>query len=258
MTLKNIWCFIGAAGAAAILMACQTSPAPDGAVGETDNSSTSNQSSRTVNSAAEDTYTASIQEFRRNHEAQLKAETGWLTIAGLYFLSQPTTTFGSDPLNDFVLPAGAPNQAGSFEVRNGKVSVKAAPGVTFQLGDKTVTSADLRSDAGGTPDRIGLNNLQLWVHMSGSRMSIRLRDKNSRLLKEFTGTRWFPINDTYRVEAQYVPYDKPKIIPVPNILGDIDNMPVPGAVTFTLNGETLKMEPVTEAGKTDSGLSSAI
>src|SRR4029077_18573804 len=120
------------------------------------------------------------------------------------------TTFGSDPLNDIVLPEGAPAHAGTFELRNKNVSVKAAPGVTFQLGDKSIAAAELKSDALGPPDRIGIGDLQLWVHMSGDRMSIRLRDKNSRLRKEFTGTKWFPINEAYRVEATFEPYDKPK------------------------------------------------
>ncbi len=193
-------------------------------------------------------YDATIKKFQQEREASLKSDTGWLTIAGLFFFSKPTATFGSAPSNDFILPAAAPKQAGTFELREGKVRVKAAPGITFQLGDKPVTSAELRSDAEGQPDRLGLGNFQLWVHMSGSRPSIRLRDPNSRLLKEFTGTRWFPINPAYRVEARYTPYDKPKTIQIPNILGDIDDMPAPGTVTFTLNGQTLTMQAVADPG----------
>ena len=33
-----------------------------------------------------------------------------------------------------------------------------------------------------------------------------------------------------------------------NILGDIDRMPVPGIVTFTLKGQEYQLEPVSEAG----------
>src|SRR4051812_19106674 len=72
-------------------------------------------------------YEAEILQFQQEREAALKTDTGWLTIAGLFFLSQPKSTFGSDPLNDIVLPASSPAHAGTFEVRNGKVSVTAAP-----------------------------------------------------------------------------------------------------------------------------------
>jgi len=198
--------------------------------------------------APSDPYHAEIQKFQQEHEAALKTDTGWLTIAGLFFLSQPMTTFGSNPLNDIVLPADAPDRAGTFQLAGGKVFFKAAPGVTFTLDNKRVTEKLLKSDGEGPPDRLTLGDFQLWVHQSGDRPSIRLRDKNSKLRKEFVGTSWFPINAPYRVEATYTPYATPKIVEVPNILGDIDRMPVPGIVSFTLNGQQLQLEPIAEPG----------
>lgn len=231
-------------------MACRPS-VPDGrdggAAGKTPAPGTS-VPANAVLSAPAGSYQAEIQQFQREHEAALKTDTGWLTIAGLFFLSQPQTAFGSDPLNDIVLPPSAPARAGVFELRNGKVAVKAAPGVTFQLDGKPFTSGVVKSDGEGPPDRLTLGDLQLWVHMSGDRPSIRLRDKNSKLRQEFTSTSWFPISEAYRVEAAYEPYAKPKIVEVPNILGDIDRMPIPGIVSFSLNGQPLKMEPVAEPG----------
>ena len=195
-----------------------------------------------------DPYEAEITKFQQDREAALKTDTGWLTIGGLWFLTEPETTFGSDPLNDIVLQEAAPGRAGTFVMRNGKVSVKAADGVSFQLDGKTVTTADLRPDGEGQPDRIAFGDIQLWVHNSGDRLSIRMRDKNNPLREEFTGTSWFPINAAYRVEGTYTPYEKPKVIEVPNILGDIDKMPISGVVTFTINGQEHKLEPVAEAG----------
>jgi uncharacterized protein (DUF1684 family) len=84
------------------------------------------------------------------------------------------------------------------------------------------------------------------VHQSGNRPSIRLRDKNNKLRKEFVGTSWFPINAAYKIEATYTPYPTPKIVEVPNILGDIDKMPVPGIVSFMLNGQEVRLEPIAE------------
>ena len=45
-----------------------------------------------------DPYLAEVTKFRQDREATLKGNAGWLTIAGLWFLTQPQTTFGSDPL----------------------------------------------------------------------------------------------------------------------------------------------------------------
>ena len=176
----------------------------------------------------------------------LKTDTGWLTIAGLFFLTKPETTFGSDKANDIVLPAGAPGRAGTFSMHDGKVSVKAASGVSFVLNGKTITSADLKSDGAGTPDRIGLQDLTLWVHQSGDRLAIRLRDKNNHLRREFTGLNWYPVKQNYRVVADYAPYDTPRTMQIPNILGDIDTMVSPGTAAFEMDGQRMQMIAVVD------------
>jgi uncharacterized protein len=194
-----------------------------------------------------DPYLATVTKFRQDREAQLKSDAGWLTIAGLWFLTEPEATFGSDPLNDIVFPPSAPPRAGTFELRNGRVTVKAAEGVTFQLNGESVTTREMKSDTPGPADRLSLGrDLQFWVHNSGQRLSIRLRDQNSALRKSFAGLSWFPIDPAYRVEATYAPYEKPKIVKVASLVGDIDETPIPGIVTFTLNGQEYRLEPFSE------------
>lgn len=191
-------------------------------------------------------YRAEIAKFREAREAVLKTDTGWLTIAGLFFLTKPDTSFGSDPASEIVLPAGAPAHAGTFALRGGKVSVTAAKGVGFVLDGKTVTAADLKSDAIGAPDRIGLQDLTLWVHQSGDRQAIRLRDKNNHLRKEFTGLSWYPVNEAYRVDGEFVPYATPRTLQIPNILGDLDAMVSPGVATLSIGGLTMQMVAISD------------
>ena len=197
--------------------------------------------------APADSYIAEVTKFRQDREANLTGNAGWFTITGLWFLTQPKTTFGSDPLSDIVFPAGAPPRAGTFDVRDGKVTVTAAKGVTFQLDGKPVTTMQLKSDVPGPADRLMLGkDLQFWVHNSGDRLSIRLRDQNSALRKNFAGLKWFPIDPAYRVEATYTPFDKPKIVDVASLVGDSDKTPIPGLVKFTLNGQEYALEPFAE------------
>jgi len=191
-------------------------------------------------------YRAEIEKFRHDREAKLTSDTGWLTIAGLFFLTKPQTTFGSDPANDIVLPAGTPARAGTFTLERGRVGVKAADGVTFTLEGKPFTSGDLTSDGKGPPDRVALGDVQLWVHQTGERLAIRLRDRNNHLRKDFAGLKWYPVNEAYRVEGTFVPYDAPRTVRIPNLMGDVDTMVSPGHVAFTLNGHKANMAVVTE------------
>ena len=201
-----------------------------------------------MKAAPVDPYHAEIEKFRHDREAKLTSDTGWLTIAGLSFLTKGDTTFGSDAASDIVLPAGAPAHAGTFVLaKNGKVSVKPETGVTYQLLDgKLFAGGPIKSDGEGPPDRLVFGDVQVWIHQSGERPAVRIRDKNHALRKEFTGMKWYPVNTAYRIEGTFVPYDKPKEVKIPNMLGDIDTMTSPGHVTFTLNGKEHSMAVVTE------------
>jgi uncharacterized protein (DUF1684 family) len=198
--------------------------------------------------ATMDAYHADIEKFRQQREAKLTSDTGWLTIAGLSFLTKPETTFGSDAANDVVLPAGAPATAGAFLLaKSGKVSLKPEPGVKYALLDGTpFTGGPIKSDGEGPPQRLVFGDVQVWIHQSGERPAVRIRDKNNPLRRQFTGMKWYPVNEAYRVEGTFVPYDKPKHLQIPNMLGDIDDMESPGHVKFTLDGKEHNMAVITE------------
>ncbi|HKF70022.1 MAG TPA: hypothetical protein VKB36_25930, partial [Vicinamibacterales bacterium] len=199
---------VGAAAAVAIAAAGCSKPAP------------------AAPAAPADPYRTEVENFRKAREAKLTSDTGWLTIAGLHFLTQAETTVGSDAANDVVLPAGTPSRVGTFVLaKNGHVSVKLEPGVAVSLLDgKSFTGGLLKSDGDGAPDRLVLGDVQVWVHQSGERPAIRVRDKNNPLRKTFTGMKWYSVDEAYRVEGTFEPFDKPKTVQVPNLLGDIDTM----------------------------------
>ena len=65
-----------------------------------------------VAGAASD-YESQIRAWREQRETRLKADGGWLTVAGLFWLDEGLNRFGTDPSNEIVLPAAisAANQA---------------------------------------------------------------------------------------------------------------------------------------------------
>jgi uncharacterized protein (DUF1684 family) len=87
----------------------------------------------------------------------------------------------------------------------------------------------------------------MFVIERGGKYAIRLKDKNSKMRREFTGLKWYPVKPEYRITATFNPYEPPKQIPVPNILGQTESLPSPGYVTFTLKGKTVRLEPVLES-----------
>jgi uncharacterized protein (DUF1684 family) len=192
-------------------------------------------------------YRASVEKWRAHRQASLKSDDGWLTVAGLFWLHDGFNNFGTDALDDMVLPAGsAPAQAGTFEFHAGKTIVHANKAAQLMIQGKNADGAALRADQDpkfdGKVDQVTLGVLTFYVHQSGDRYAIRMQDKNNALRKRFTGLRWFPIDPSYRVEARYVPYDKPKVVQIQNMMGDFGPDSIPGYVEFELHGQKLRLD----------------
>lgn len=198
-------------------------------------------------SSDKDVYRAKIQKWRAEQEAQLRSDEGWLAVAGLFWLKEGANRFGTDPAGEIVLPEGsAPARAGMFEFHEGKTTMRAENGVVITFNEKPIAELEMRSDEKQKPDIIRLGTLSMNVIKRGQRYAIRIKDRNSRARREFSGLRWFPVNETYRIAAKFVRYDEPKQIEIPNILGDINKMPSPGYVTFELDGKQYRLDPILE------------
>src|SRR5688572_27714568 len=93
-------------------------------------------------------YRASVEAFRSALETKLTSDTGWLTIAGLSFLTKPETSFGSAPGNDIVLPGATPARVGTFVLaKDGRISVRLTPGLQVQLLDgRTFAGGEIKTD----------------------------------------------------------------------------------------------------------------
>jgi uncharacterized protein (DUF1684 family) len=197
--------------------------------------------------SGQDTYLGKIAKFRTEREAELKADDGWLSVAGLFWLKEGENRFGADPSNEIVLPEGsAPSRAGVFELRGGKTILRVENGATITLDGKAITTLEMKSDEKQKPDVIRLGSLSINVIKRGERYGIRVKDPKSKQRREFKGLRWFPVKQPYRIIASFVPYDAPKQIEIPNVLGDVNKMPSPGYVVFNLKGKEYRLDPITE------------
>jgi uncharacterized protein (DUF1684 family) len=84
----------------------------------------------------------------------------------------------------------------------------------------------------------------------GERVRLRITDSESPARRGFAGLRWFPVDEAYRVRGRFLPASRPRTIPIPNVLGQVEPMPSPGEVVFTLGGREHHLVPVRERGET--------
>ena len=195
-------------------------------------------------------FSADTQKWREQHETEIKAEDGWLTVSGLFWLKEGTTTIGTGEKSDIVLPVrSAPVTVGSLELANGIVTLRVSAGVAVAVKDKPVQEYVMTFEAEKPPDQFKVGSLKLGVIKRGNRYGLRVRDKNSPARLHFKGLKWFPTRASYRVIATFTPYDEPKEIIIMNVLGDELKMKTPGTISFTLNGQKFELRPVVEDEK---------
>ena len=195
--------------------------------------------------AAQSTYDeAALKAFRAEREKVLLADNGWFTVAGLHFLNPGDNTFGSDPLNDIVLEfADVPKQAGVITLNGKTATIKAAEGQTLTYNGKPVKEGELRLGAKGRPaDLITYNGTSFFLHFSGPRLAIRVRDQKAPLRTGFAGLKWYPVNPAMRVVGTFTPLTTAREIMAPTILGDLEPFTVPGNVSIAIGGKTHNME----------------
>jgi uncharacterized protein (DUF1684 family) len=191
-------------------------------------------------------YVSSIEQWRREREARLKADNGWLTVAGLFWLSDGVNSAGSAASSVVKLPRG-PAHIGDFIFHAGQTTFQPDAGAGVAIGGKPATATLLRPDVEkGGPDEITCGEFTLFVIRRGDRYGVRLKDRNSEFRRDFTGLHWYPVKESYRVTARFVTYDQPHSIPIPNILGQTENEPSPGYAEFTIGRRQYRLEPVQE------------
>jgi uncharacterized protein (DUF1684 family) len=186
----------------------------------------------------------SVADFRTRREASIRAEYGWLALAGLFWLSQGENTMGSGNGNPIRLPGRAPARAGVFTLSGGEVTLAPEPGFDVRLNDQSLTSTSrvLKPDASGEPDYIFVGDIRMMVIERAGDLAIRVWDPQSPVRQNFAGCDWYAPDESYRVRANVEPFASPKAVMVVDSMGMERPGELDAALTFELHGELHRLE----------------
>jgi hypothetical protein len=165
-------------------------------------------------------------QWRADRAAALKADGGWLSLSGLFWLHEGSNPFGKDPSNEIALPDG-PAHVGAFQFHNGKV---------------TLAGKDIKPDTDDPSVQVG--RAKLYAIKRGDKYGIRVKDPESDARLHFRGLDYFPVNETFRVTAQWVA--EPRDLPILNVLGQTQPQPSPGYAVFHIHGHEYRLRPYIE------------
>lgn len=194
-------------------------------------------------------YRGQILAWQKHREEGLRSSTGWLTLAGLFWLKPGESTIGSGDTSDFLLPRDAPSQVGVFHLSGNQVTFTSLMGGAVLLNGQPLRGTVIlkHNEDEDKSDKIDAGPVQFYVIDRDSRLAVRVKDRNNRILKDFKGTEFFPINPAFRFDAKFI--EKPEKVPVPNVLGTTATEDSPGLVEFNYGGQTLRLRALYE-GKT--------
>jgi len=150
-------------------------------------------------------YTAEAAKFRAEREKSLIAEDGWTTVVGLAWLKEGDNRAGSDPKAEVQLPASLPAQVGVFTLKSGHVHFQPASGVKLP-------ARDLDPNLSSKDAVLSLGTVKFFLIQRTERFGVRIKDTQAATRKEFSHLSWYPLDPSWRITAQYVPWDKPHVL----------------------------------------------
>jgi uncharacterized protein len=188
-----------------------------------------------------------VGEWKARRLASLTSETGWLTLAGLYWLKPGENTFGRAESNALRLdnPALA-NKAGKFVVTGDKVRFVANKGAGVTHEGSPISEIELAADTTGEPTLLKSGAVTFFLIERAGKLGVRVRDSENPHRKQFRGLDYFPVDDSWVFNARFEPYQPRKIVRIVNILGMEEELQAPGALVFTRDGKEYRLDAVLE------------
>ena len=195
-------------------------------------------------------YKRQIDKWHKKRVERLTAPEGWLSLAGLFWLRKGKNSFGFGINNDIRFPFKKnPLHLGRIDVNGDEIKVRLAKDAPVLINGKPLKESTLKSDADWPPTKMSYDSLVWYVIKRGDLYAIRLKNKNNPAIHHFLGIERFPVRLKWRIKARFVPYDSPKKILIPTMLGTTVLENTPGYLSFKVKDKFLRLDVLANSVK---------
>lgn len=189
--------------------------------------------------------------FERDHEkwaqervSRLKSDSGWLNLAGLFWLQEGENTFGSDSSNQIIFPGKVPGHLGTYVLEDSSILFVPATGAGVMYGDSPAGAMKISTDRPGKATLLKSGSLAWYIIERNERYAIRLRDFESNTIREFHGIEYFPANIKWNIRAEYKAFVEPIEMNIPTVMGTVEKELCPGVLRFKVEGKEQELYPI--------------
>jgi len=154
-------------------------------------------------------YEAQIRKWRADFDADVRTG-GWLELIGREKLVEGTVTIGSATTCRVRLPPrlGIP-KLGSVTRHGNEFRFNPVRGIAATVDGAPAHGPTTLSTKSGT-GRVRAAGISLAVRDVGDDFYLFVTDPANPAVGEFRGTTWYPVDESYRVTATFIPYAKPE------------------------------------------------
>ena len=174
---------------------------------------------------------------------------GWLSLIGLDWLKDGDNSFGASEDNRFAISAKVPAHLAVVRLDKNVLRLLAPAGgfpKELTVDGQAAKEQPLFADDAHKPSKLSIGNVTIIIVHRDDRYALRIKDSLAPTRTDFHGLKWYAPNTSYRIRAKWVPYVPAKVLDIPTILGTVSKLPAPGAAEFSLDGKTMRLEPVLE------------
>jgi uncharacterized protein len=197
----------------------------------------------------ESAWRAELESWRAKRAAGLQAPEGWLSLIGLDWLQEGDNSFGSDAGNRIQINAKSDAHIGVVRLQKDTLRLLPPAGgfpKDFLVDGHAAQEQALAADDVDKPSKLTIGSITIILIHRDDRFALRIKDPQAPTRVGFHGLRWYAPNAVYRVHARWIPYNPPRMLDIPTVLGTTTHIPAPGAAEFTIDGQTVRLEPVLE------------
>lgn len=174
--------------------------------------------------------------WRWMYAASLSERRGWMSLVSMTWLKDGEIALLRYRSAKQGEPFGAVTRLGNAMVFTPTSSKRVT------INGNTVRAWELTSDIDGTPDLLE-SGPDTWAFIKrGERFGLRGWNVDHGRGLARTGLRWAPLRPQLNFLAKWVPYGKPRMVTITNVLGQRTPTPMHGYAEFRVGGRMFRLE----------------
>jgi uncharacterized protein (DUF1684 family) len=192
------------------------------------------------------TYKNEIVEWDKKRLESLKSATGWVNLAGLFWLKEGENRFGSAAGNELVFKEKAfPAVLGSFLLKGNEVVWTSVGDHEVFAENVKIKTATIFSGEETNAKQLAFQTFRWSIIKREDLIGIRFRDLASPLLEKLQLIPRYTINQDWRINARIEQSVLPSVS-ILNVLGQTTQEKSAGKVVFEFNGKSYSLDVVDE------------